>query len=159
MQAKVNKISGASSQRSTALSGQVRAPGDKSISHRSLILGALAEGTTTIKGLLEGDDILHTAEAIRGFGVEVTRDIVDNEAVWSVTGTPWNTPKQDIDFGNAGTGARLIMGAAAGFGIKPKYKGDASLTSRPMGRVLTPLREMGAKFTGKVVPLTGRIKR
>ena len=146
MQAKVNKISGASSRRSKALSGHVRAPGDKSISHRALILGALAEGTTSIKGLLEGDDILHTAEAMRGFGAEVIREMVDEESVWSVTGTPWTTPKHEIDFGNAGTGARLIMGAAAGFGIKPNYKGDASLTSRPMGRVLNPLREMGAKF-------------
>jgi 3-phosphoshikimate 1-carboxyvinyltransferase len=147
MQAKVNKLSGATSMRATALSGQVRAPGDKSISHRALILGALATGTTTIKGLLEGDDILHTAEAMRCFGAEITREIIENEPVWSVTGSPWSTPKKEIDFGNAGTGARLIMGAAAGFAIKPKYKGDASLTSRPMGRVLGPLREMGAGFS------------
>ena len=146
MPTKVNKISGTSSQRASALSGRVRAPGDKSISHRALILGALAVGTTKIRGLLEGDDILHTAEAMRGFGADVTRDIVDDQPVWSVTGTMWTTPQNPIDFGNAGTGARLIMGAAAGFNIKPSYTGDASLTSRPMGRVLNPLRDMGATF-------------
>lgn len=146
MHAKVNKFAGASSSRSTALKGHVRAPGDKSISHRALILGGLARGTTRIVGLLEGDDILSTAEAIRGFGAEVTREIVKDEPVWSVIGTEWKTPEEEIDFGNAGTGARLIMGAAAGFPIKARYKGDASLTSRPMGRVLSPLRDMGAAF-------------
>lgn len=156
MQAKVNKVSGATSTRATALTGRVRAPGDKSISHRALILGALATGTTTIKGLLEGDDILHTAEAMRSFGADVTREIVEDEPVWSVTGTSWTTPEQEVDFGNAGTGARLIMGAAAGFAIQPRYIGDASLTSRPMGRVLGPLREMGAKFTsdGDKLPIS-----
>lgn len=147
MQAKENKLSGASSRRTTDLLGHVRAPGDKSISHRALIFGALATGTTKITGLLEGDDILHTAQAMRGFGAEVTRETSEDGAVWMVTGTVWATPKQQIDFGNAGTGARLIMGAAAGFAIKPKYKGDASLSSRPMGRVLGPLREMGAAFS------------
>jgi 3-phosphoshikimate 1-carboxyvinyltransferase len=136
----------ASSKRSQALTGRVRAPGDKSISHRALILGALAEGTTEITGLLEGDDILHTAEAMRGFGAKVDREIIDDKPVWKVSGGVWKTPESTIDFGNAGTGARLIMGAAAGFPIRPDYKGDNSLSSRPMGRVLEPLREMGAVF-------------
>ena len=133
----------------TGLSGRVRAPGDKSVSHRSLILGALAEGVTEITGLLEGDDILHTAEAMRAFGAKIKRL---GDGHWQVTGRGargLRTPKAPIDFGNAGTGARLIMGAAAAYNIKVSYKGDASLSSRPMGRVLTPLREMGAEFEAK----------
>ena len=127
-----------------ALKGCVRAPGDKSISHRALILGALARGKTEITGLLEGDDILHTAQAMRGFGAKVTRL---GAGRWQIEGSGnWQSPNSDIDFGNAGTGVRLVMGAAAGFDIKVKYKGDASLSARPMGRVLTPLRQMGAKF-------------
>ncbi|PHR91662.1 MAG: 3-phosphoshikimate 1-carboxyvinyltransferase [Robiginitomaculum sp.] len=138
------------------LSGAVRAPGDKSISHRALILGALAEGTTQITGLLEGDDILHTAQAMRAFGADV-QHISPGE--WHVTGCGpegWKSPKTPVDFGNAGTGARLIVGAAAGFDLQANYVGDASLSVRPMGRVLDPLTEMGAKFkSGKgTLPLT-----
>ncbi len=133
----------------TPLSGRVQTPGDKSISHRALILGALAEGTTEITGLLEGDDILRTADAMRAFGAKVKRL---GDGRWQVTGRGergWRTPKTPVDFGNAGTGARLIMGAAAGYNIKVSYTGDASLSSRPMGRVLTPLRDMGAEFDTK----------
>ena len=147
MNTKVNKTHSAKSSRSSALSGCVSAPGDKSISHRALILGALAQGTTEIKGLLEGDDILHTAEAMRSFGADVTREIVNDAAVWTVTGCKWTTPNSEVDFGNAGTGARLIMGAASGFKVSPNYIGDESLSSRPMGRVLKPLQEMGAVFS------------
>ncbi len=142
-------LSAKSQKPETPLSGRVCAPGDKSVSHRALILGALAEGVTEITGLLEGDDILHTAEAMRAFGAKVKR-IADGH--WQVTGRAdrgWRTPKIPVDFGNAGTGARLIMGAAAAYNIKVSYKGDASLSSRPMGRVLDPLREMGAKFEVK----------
>lgn len=143
-------ISSAKSQKiETGLSGRVRAPGDKSVSHRSLILGALAEGTTEITGLLEGDDIMHTAEAVRAFGAKVKRL---GDGHWQVIGRGergWRTPKTPINFGNAGTGARLVMGAAAGYNIKASYVGDASLSSRPMERVLTPLREMGAEFETK----------
>ncbi len=116
------------------------------MSHRALIFGALAEGTTEISGLLEGEDILHTANVVKAFGARVTRL---GEGHWRVTGCGsrgWRTPKKPIDFGNAGTGARLIMGAAAAFNVNVSYIGDASLSSRPMGRVLTPLREMGTKF-------------
>jgi len=130
----------------TGLNGRVLAPGDKSVSHRSLILGALAEGTTEITGLLEGSDIMHTAEAVRAFGAKVKRLGAGH---WQITGRGargWRTPKTPIDFGNAGTGARLIMGAASAYNIKVSYIGDASLSTRPMGRVLTPLREMGAEF-------------
>ncbi len=127
------------------LTGKISAPGDKSISHRALILGAMAKGRTEISGLLEGDDILHTAQALREFGAKIERL---GEGHWQVEGCPvWKNPKNTIDFGNAGTGARLIMGAAAGFQITPSYKGDASLSARPMQRVIEPLEKMGAKFT------------
>ncbi|MCF6275284.1 MAG: 3-phosphoshikimate 1-carboxyvinyltransferase, partial [Robiginitomaculum sp.] len=143
-------ISSAKSKRpETPLSGRVQTPGDKSISHRALILGALAEGITEITGLLEGDDILRTADAMRALGAKVKRL---GDGHWQVTGRGergWRTPKTPVDFGNGGTGARLIMGAAAGFNIKVSYKGDASLSSRPMGRALNPLREMGAEFETK----------
>ncbi|PHR61262.1 MAG: 3-phosphoshikimate 1-carboxyvinyltransferase [Robiginitomaculum sp.] len=129
------------------LKGTVRAPGDKSISHRALIFGALAEGTTTIQGLLEGDDILQTAGAMRAFGAEITQK---SQGKWIVKGCGkrgFTTPKAPVDFGNAGTGARLVMGAASAFNITVDYIGDESLSVRPMGRVLDPLTQMGAKFT------------
>ncbi len=131
------------SQSSAKLSGTVRAPGDKSISHRALIFGAMAAGTTTITGLLEGGDIMATAQAMREFGAQVTKG---ENGEWSVEGcgpSGFSAPKNKIDCGNAGTGVRLIMGAAAGYGIAATYIGDASLSSRPMARVLDPLREMG----------------
>ena len=133
------------SQSSPALSGTVRAPGDKSISHRAMIFGAMASGVTTVDGLLEGDDIMATAQAMREFGAQITKT---NTGQWHVTGCGedgFKTPKADIDCGNAGTGVRLIMGAAAGYGVTATYTGDASLSSRPMGRVLNPLGEMGVK--------------
>lgn len=133
---------------SSNLSGRVRAPGDKSISHRSLIFGALASGTTHISGLLEGDDILATAGAMRAFGAGVTRS---EDGTWAVQGcgdTGWVSPDGDVDCGNAGTGVRLIMGAASAYPITATYIGDASLSSRPMGRVTNPLREMGVTATG-----------
>ena len=131
------------SQSSPALSGTVRAPGDKSISHRAMIFGAMAQGVTTVDGLLEGDDIMATAQAMRGFGAKITKE---DDGQWHVTGrgdAGFKTPKANIDCGNAGTGVRLIMGAAAGYGVTATYTGDASLSSRPMGRVLDPLEEMG----------------
>jgi 3-phosphoshikimate 1-carboxyvinyltransferase len=126
---------------SDALSGQVRVQGDKSISHRALILGALARGETRIEGLLESLDVLATAEAVRAFGARVERI---EEGVWLVEGGPWQTPERPIDCGNSGTSARLLMGAAAAFPIEATFTGDASLRSRPMDRVLEPLRSMGA---------------
>ncbi len=132
------------SQKSPALKGDIRAPGDKSISHRSLIFGAMATGTTHISGLLEGTDIISTADAVSAFGATVTKK---GDGDWSVTGTGakgWRTPKDVVDCGNAGTGVRLIMGAAAGYKLEAEFTGDASLSSRPMGRVLIPLKEMGA---------------
>ena len=130
--------------RSPALSGVARAPGDKSISHRALILGAMAEGVTEIEGLLEGDDILATARAVEAFGAGVERL---GEGFWRVTGHGGFTqPAGVIDCGNAGTGVRLLMGAAAGYPITATFDGDASLRKRPMKRVAGPLTEMGARF-------------
>ena len=118
------------------LTGVVRVPGDKSISHRSLMFGALAIGETTIKGLLESDDVLATADAMRALGSRVLRD---NDGTWRVNGVGvggFLEPDQPLDFGNAGTGSRLCMGLVAGSGVSCTFIGDASLSSRPMGRIL-----------------------
>jgi 3-phosphoshikimate 1-carboxyvinyltransferase len=137
-----------------ALRGHVAVPGDKSISHRALILGSLAEGETRIEGLLEGRDVLDTAAALRALGAQVTRIA---EGTWAVRGAPWRSPEAPIDCGNSGTGARLLMGAAAGFPIEVTFTGDASLRSRPMTRVLEPLRHMGARTgDGDRLPVTIR---
>jgi 3-phosphoshikimate 1-carboxyvinyltransferase len=122
----------------------VSAPGDKSISHRALILGALAQGVTEIYGLLEGEDVRRTAAAMRAFGAQVERL---GEGRWRVTGQgEWTEPADVVDCGNAGTGVRLIMGAAAGFDLTALFTGDPSLRSRPMNRVLKPLGLMGARW-------------
>jgi 3-phosphoshikimate 1-carboxyvinyltransferase len=126
------------------LKGRVRAPGDKSISHRALILGAMARGVSEVEGLLEGEDVLRTAAAMRAFGAAVERL---GEGRWRVEGRgAFAEPEDIIDCGNAGTGARLIMGAAAGFALNASFTGDASLRKRPMMRVLTPLGQMGATW-------------
>jgi 3-phosphoshikimate 1-carboxyvinyltransferase len=144
------------------LKGRVRAPGDKSISHRALILGALAKGTTHISGLLEGDDVLATARAMAELGATVTRE---GEGIWRVEGHGrLIEPEAVIDCGNSGTGVRLIIGAAAGFAGVATFTGDVSLRRRPMQRVLTPLGRMGATWLcreGGRLPLTlkgGRLK-
>jgi 3-phosphoshikimate 1-carboxyvinyltransferase len=123
------------------LAGTIAVPGDKSMSHRALILGGLASGTTTIHGLLEGEDVLATARAVAALGASVERV---GAGEWRVTGGEWRSPIEPVDCGNSGTGARLLMGAAAGFPISVTFTGDESLSGRPMGRVLGPLREMGA---------------
>ncbi len=138
------------------LKGVVTAPGDKSISHRALILGAMATGVTEIEGLLEGDDVLATARAVAAFGAEVERL---GPGRWRVTGHGgFRQPGGVIDCGNAGTGVRLLMGAAAGYPIEVAYDGDASLQKRPMKRVTGPLAQMGARFVWSAVedrlPLT-----
>jgi 3-phosphoshikimate 1-carboxyvinyltransferase len=128
----------------SALWGHVHAPGDKSLSHRALILGAMANGTTEIEGLLEGEDVLATARAVAAFGATVERL---GEGRWRVTGRGgFRQPDRVIDCGNAGTGARLLMGAAAGYPIRATFDGDASLRKRPMKRVTGPLSDMGARF-------------
>ena len=140
------------------LSGKVRVPGDKSISHRALILGALAVGQTRISGLLEGEDVLNTAKSMRTLGARVERS---GEAAWSVHGVGvagFAQPSVPLDFGNSGTGCRLAMGAVAGCPITAVFDGDASLRSRTMRRILDPLELMGAKATasgeGGRLPLT-----
>jgi 3-phosphoshikimate 1-carboxyvinyltransferase len=131
--------------KSAALSGRVRVPGDKSISQRSLILGALAVGETRISGLLEGEDVLNTAKAMQALGARVERQ---GDGVWLVQGVGiagFATPEKPLDFGNSGTGCRLTMGAVAGAPIKATFDGDASLRTRPMRRILDPLELMGAR--------------
>jgi 3-phosphoshikimate 1-carboxyvinyltransferase len=140
------------------LSGKVRVPGDKSISHRALILGALAVGLTRVSGLLEGEDVLNTAKAMRALGASVERT---GDFAWSVRGVGvagFAQPQIPLDFGNSGTGCRLVMGAVAGCPITAVFDGDASLRGRPMRRVLDPLELMGARVgssgQGGRLPLT-----
>jgi 3-phosphoshikimate 1-carboxyvinyltransferase len=131
--------------RSGALTGRVRVPGDKSISLRSLILGALAVGETRITGMLEGEDAISTAKAMKALGAVVERT---GERDWSVRGVGvggFAEPTAALDFGNSGTGCRLAMGAVAGCPITVTFDGDASLRSRPMRRILDPLERMGAR--------------
>lgn len=140
------------------LSGKVRVPGDKSISHRSLILGALAVGETRISGLLEGEDVLNTAKSMQALGAKVERT---GPFAWTVRGVGvggFAEPAAPLDFGNSGTGCRLVMGAVAGCPVTAVFDGDASLRSRPMRRILDPLELMGAR-TGDIkeggrLPLT-----
>lgn len=130
--------------RSPALSGVVRAPGDKSMSHRSMIFGAMATGVTQVEGLLEGEDVLATARAVEAFGATVERL---GDSRWRITGQGgFRAPPDVIDCGNAGTGVRLLMGAAAGYAITATFDGDGSLRKRPMKRVTGPLADMGARF-------------
>jgi len=129
--------------RGASLTGRVQVPGDKSISHRSLIFGALAEGTTQVRGLLEAEDVLHTAAALRALGVSIERDVTPDGPVWTIEGAPWQAPERILYAGNSGTGVRLLMGAVAGQGVEAAFDGDASLRKRPMGRILEPLEQMG----------------
>ena len=144
-----------------ALSGAATVPGDKSISHRSLMLAAMAVGESRIEGLLEGEDVLATAGALRAMGVEVERTAPGAWRVWGVGVGGLAEPAEVLDMGNAGTGARLLMGLLAGHGFTSFMTGDASLRSRPMRRVIEPLSRMGAAFlarSGDRLPLalTGR---
>ncbi|MEW6453031.1 MAG: 3-phosphoshikimate 1-carboxyvinyltransferase [Pseudomonadota bacterium] len=131
--------------RSGALKGRIRVPGDKSISLRSLIFGALAVGETRITGMLEGEDAISTAKAMAALGATVERT---GERAWRILGVGvggFAEPRAPLDFGNSGTGCRLGMGAVAGSPIKATFDGDASLRSRPMRRILDPLEKMGAR--------------
>lgn len=134
------------------LSGTFAAPGDKSLSHRALIFGALAAGETVITGLLDSEDVLSTAAALRAFGIRVEQF---GPRRWRVIGSAWRSPEQPIDCGNSGTAARLLMGAAAGQGVRANFTGDASLSKRPMRRVTGPLEAMGVRIEGgDRLPLT-----
>ncbi len=141
---------------SAPLTGTMRVPGDKSISHRSLMLGALAVGKTTIRGLLEGEDVLATAAAMRAMGATIDRS---EDGMWTVHGVGVGgllQPGRALDMGNSGTSTRLLMGVVASHGITAAFTGDASLSRRPMGRVIDPLSQMGASFTaspGGTLPL------
>lgn len=132
-----------------SVSGALRPPGDKSISHRALILGALAVGKSSISGLLEGEDVLATAAALRAMGATIERR---EDGVWEVDGVGVGgllEPARVLDVGNSGTGARLLMGLVAGHDFTTVLSGDASLQSRPMGRVITPLERIGARFSAR----------
>ena len=145
---------------SPGLRGRLRVPGDKSISHRALILGLLTVGETVVEDLLEGADVLATAEACRGLGALVT---CVGAGAWRIRGVGIGglmTPPGPLDFGNAGTGSRLMLGVVAGHGITATFDGDASLRRRPMLRVLKPLLDMGAEIVAGAgeggLPLTLR---
>ena len=141
------------------LRGRITVPGDKSISHRSLMLGALAIGETRVSGLLESADVLATAGAMRGFGASVERG---RDGVWRIHGLGTGgllEPHGVLDFGNAGTGVRLAIGIAGAHPFASTFIGDASLSRRPMGRVLEPLRDMGAEViarAGDLLPISIR---
>jgi len=143
--------------RNGPLAGRIRVPGDKSISIRALILGALTVGETKVSGLLEGEDVLNTAKALQALGAHMTRT---GERAWSIRGTGvggFAEPRAPLDFGNSGTGCRLTLGAVAGCPITAIFDGDASLRTRPMRRFLDPLQRIGARAvqsTDGRLPLT-----
>lgn len=141
-------MTGLSAHKSQNLKGIAKVPGDKSISHRSLMLGALCHGKTTISGLLEGEDVLRTARALISMGVAIAPP--DSKGgIWQVTGlgdAPPRTPRTTLYLGNSGTSARLLMGLVAGYPVAATFTGDESLEKRPMGRVIKPLAQMGARF-------------
>ena len=142
---------------STSLNGSIKIAGDKSISHRSIILGALSIGETTVEGLLESQDILATISAMQAFGAEIEKKA---DKKWHINGLGvggLDEPEKVLDLGNSGTGVRLILGVAAGNPITSFFSGDESLSRRPMARVLKPLEMMGASFTsrtGGLLPLS-----
>jgi 3-phosphoshikimate 1-carboxyvinyltransferase len=143
--------------RATSFAGKVRVPGDKSISHRALIFGALATGRTRITGLLEAEDVINTAKAVDALGCPARK--VGEQ--WEVLGRGvggLTQPAGDLDFGNSGTGTRLMMGVIAGHDVSVRMLGDASLSKRPMRRVLDPLKTMGARIVDdqQTLPLTLR---
>ena len=145
------------SHQASPMVGTCRVPGDKSVSHRALMFGALAVGETRITGLLEGEDVLCTAAAMRALGAQVARL---DDGTWQVHGCGVGglaAPDDIIDMGNSGTGVRLLMGVLAGQPLSATLTGDASLRSRPMERIMAPLRQMGAQFKaadGGRLPLT-----
>ena len=134
------------------MKGTITVPGDKSISHRALIFAALAIGKSEITGLLEGEDVLATAEALRAMGATIEKSGPEDNDVWTVYGVGVGglmQPETAIDLGNSGTSVRLLMGLIASHDISVTFTGDASLSKRPMGRVIEPLSQMGAEFTAR----------
>ncbi len=133
--------------RSIALKGPFETPGDKSISHRAVMFGGMAVGKTRVRGLLTGEDVLRTADALRALGATITTDA---DGIWEIQGTGLSglqEPDDVLDMGNSGTAARLLLGILAGHDLTAFMTGDASLRGRPMNRVINPLTQMGAKFT------------
>lgn len=142
------------SRTASALTGRVTVPGDKSISHRSLMLGSQAVGTTKIRGLLEGEDVIHTAEALQALGTGIERG---KDGVWKVHGVGTGGLSETattLYMGNSGTSTRLLMGLLASHPFDSTFDGDASLRKRPMKRVTVPLAQCGASFSGDMLPLT-----
>ena len=138
-----------SSKKSSSLNGQIEIPGDKSISHRSIIIGSLAIGETVIEGLLESDDVICTINAVRSFGAKVFKT---PDGLWRVSGRGiggFDEANCVLDLGNSGTGVRLLMGLAAGNPFNTFFTGDSSLSERPMDRVTIPLNRMGANFISR----------
>jgi len=153
----MHKKTSLTSRKSSSLQGTVRVPGDKSISHRSLMFGALAKEETMISGLLTGEDVLNTAAAMRGMGANVEEG---DDGLWRTFGVGTGhlkTPTTILDMGNSGTSTRLIAGLVSGHNISATFTGDASLTKRPMKRIIDPLTQMGARFEtaeGGRLPMT-----
>ncbi len=150
------------SQKISGLKGVARVPGDKSISHRSLMVGAIAHGETVVQGLLEGEDVFRTAQAMLAMGAIIIPPdpgIAPGSGVWRIRGLGDETlrqPRTTLDLGNSGTSARLLMGLVSGYPVAATFTGDASLTKRPMGRVIKPLSQMGARIestSGDKLPL------
>jgi len=157
MSAPIQKTA-ATARRAGPLRGRLRAPGDKSISHRALIIGALTVGRTTVSRLLEGEDVINTARAMRALGARVERK---GDGTWHVDGVGvggFASPADPLDFGNSGTGCRLVMGAVGGCPITAIFDGDSSLRRRPMQRILEPLLRIGARVAaageGDRLPVT-----
>ena len=128
------------------LKGTITPPGDKSISHRAIMLGGIAEGSSAIRGLLEGEDVLCTVAALRALGAQVEKT---GDGVWHIKGTglgSLHAPSAILDMGNSGTAARLLIGLLSGMPFTSSFTGDASLCKRPMERIITPLAQMGAAF-------------
>ncbi len=147
------------SQKATALTGTLKVPGDKSISHRALIMGTLAIGQSRICGLLEGEDVLNTAHAMTAMGADISRAENGDWLVYGVGIGGLCPAEKSLEMGNSGTGARLIMGLVATYPFNTHFTGDASLSSRPMQRVTDPLEKFGAAFDGSegmTLPLTVR---
>jgi len=145
------------SRKASGLRGRIRVPGDKSMSHRALMFGAIAIGETTITGLLEAEDVINTAKAMTALGAPAYRD---DQGTWHVQGVGvagLRSPAEPLDFGNSGTGVRLAMGLMATTPLTARCIGDASLSKRPMGRVTVPLAQFGTTFEaseGNRLPLT-----
>lgn len=146
----------ATARKSSDLKGTVRIPGDKSISHRSFMFGGLASGETRITGLLEGEDVINTGKAMQAMGARIRKE-GDTWIIYGVGNGALLAPEAPLDFGNAGTGCRLTMGLVGVYDFDSTFIGDASLSKRPMGRVLDPLRQMGVQVKsaeGDRLPVT-----